>query len=207
MIREVKIKKPIYKRWWFIAIFVFFAIPTIIGIIEAITKNSEAWDRGFDNNSQYQNARKVNCDTKKCYLQHLKDQKIKEQQEKAAAEKAGAEAQKTAETARAEAAAIVKAEQEAKADAADKLAASPAPPKAQAASTAKETGDPYYDMELPGYKERFCRAWAKANAACLSGSNYRSCVIARMSMEFNTSSPNFGSTGGYICNEDGSRKY
>jgi hypothetical protein len=187
------------------AVIALFAVLLVIGMFESQKRqeetrqkelaieaaNIEAQKAGWANTGQIEQARLVGCNDPKCYKDHLaKQEKLK------AAEEAKLAAEEKA-----------KAEQKAKADTADKLAASPAPPKAQTASTAKETGDPYYDMELPGYKERFCRAWAKANAACLSGSNYRSCVIARMSMEFNTSSPNFGSTGGYICNEDGSRKY
>lgn len=156
--------------------------------------NLEAQKAGWANTDQIAQARLVGCNDPKCYTDHLAAQE-KEKQELLRQE----DEKRAAETA--------KAEQEAKADAAEKLAASTAPPKAQVASAAKETGDPYFDMELPGYKERFCRAWAKANVACSSGSNYKSCIIARMSTEFKTSSPNFGSTGGYICNEDGSRKY
>ncbi len=191
-----KIDGTISKKRVLLALFLLFPVLQIIQNARQTAADAEAVEAGWTSANEQEMAALVGCKDKACYDKYGADIERKN-----AAYDREQEKLKAAEEAK------LAAEQEAKAEAAEKLGASTAPSRGQVASTANETGDPYFDMELPGYKERFCRAWAKANVACLSGSNYRSCVIARMSMEFKTSSPNFGAEGVYICNEDGSRKY
>lgn len=181
-----------------------FAALLVIGMVESQKRqeetrqkelaiqaaNLEAQKAGWANTAQIEQARLVGCNDPQCYKDHLAAQE-KEKQEQRRQE----EEKRAAETA--------KAEQEAKADA------------AALSNTAQEETDSnvrysdanFDDVNSPAYKRKYCREWAKANLACISGENYRACVIAQMSMAFNTSQANFGSTGGMVCNENGTPKW